>query len=62
MLNALNNIRLGIILEDTNKPGKLKAHHTLEVMDKEQRRIMEALNLTDFHHEISRINGLGVYK
>jgi transposase len=62
MLNTLNNIRLGTILEDTNKPGKLKAHYKLEEMDKEQQRIMEALDLTDFHYEIPKINGLGVYR
>ena len=62
MLNTLNNIRLATILEDTNKPGKLKAHYKLEEMEEDEKQIMEALNLTDFHLKKQKIDGIGVYK
>jgi transposase len=62
MINTLNNIRLATIIEDTNKPGKLKAYYKLEEMEEHEKEIMEALNLTDFHRKKQKIDGIGVYK
>lgn len=61
MLNTLNNIRLATILENTQKPGKIKAQYKLEEMEEHEKQIIEALNLTDFHTMKQKIDGIGVY-
>ena len=61
MINTLNNIRLATIIEDSNKPGKLKAYYKLEEMEEHEKQIMEALKLTDFHLKKQKIDGIGVY-
>jgi len=61
MINTLNNIRLATIIEDTNKPGKLKAYYKLEEIEEHEKQIMEALNLTNFHLKKQKIDGIGVY-
>lgn len=61
LLKLLNGIRLGTILEDTKKTGKMKASYKLEEMTKEEQKIVAALGITDLHTDRPRINGVGVY-
>jgi transposase len=61
LLDMLNNIRLATLLEDTKKRGRIKASYKLEEMASEEKQIMEALNIIDFHEHRSKLNGVGVY-
>jgi transposase len=61
LLDILNNIRLGIVLEDFGKKGNVKAIHKLEDMSKNEKELMETLELTDFHLKRPKFNGVGVY-
>ena len=61
LLNTLNNIRLATILEESKKPGAVKAIYKLEEMTDEEKKLMQALQIKDMHNSRPRINGVGVY-
>ena len=62
LLDTLNNIRLGTMLEESKKTGKPKAIYKLENMSIEDIKIMEALGIEDVHNEKPKIKNVGVYK
>ena len=62
LLDTLNNIRLGTMLEVSEKKGKPKATYMLEEMTESERSIMEALGIQNSHNERPKIKDLGVYK
>jgi len=61
LLDDLNNIRLACVLEDTEKKGPLKAAYKLEEMDKQEKQIVEALEIEDLHNNRPKFKGLSVY-
>ena len=61
LLDMLNNIRLGTILEESKTRGRVKATYKLEEMSDEENIIMEALALKDFHNSRPKLKGVGVY-
>lgn len=61
LLDILNNVRLGTLLEDTKTRGRIKASYKLEEMRSDERQIMEALNITDFHERRPSLNGFSAY-
>jgi len=62
LLDMLNDIRLGTMLEESKKPGKPKATYMLEQMTKEEKKIMTALGIENVHNERPKIKDVGVYK
>ena len=62
LLDDLGNIRLAAVLEDSSKPGPLKADYRLEEQTPQEKNLMQALNIEDFHNRRPRFNGVGVYK
>jgi len=61
LLDMLNNIRLGTILEESKTRGRVKATYKLEEMSAEEDKIMEALAIKDFHNTRPEFKGVGVY-
>ena len=61
LLDTLNNIRLATMLEESKKPGRIKAIYKLEEMTDEEYNIMKALNIIDYHKSKPTINGIGIY-
>ena len=61
LLDTLNNIRLATMLEESKKPGRIKAIYKLEEMTDEEYNIMKALNIIDYHKSKPIINGVGIY-
>ena len=61
LLDMLNNIRLGNILEESKTRGRVKATYKLEEMSDEEDAIMEALAIKDFHNNRPKFKGVGVY-
>jgi transposase len=61
LLDMLNNIRLGTILEESKTRGRVKATYKLEEMSDEEDAIMEALEIKDFHNNRPKFKGVGVY-
>jgi hypothetical protein len=61
LFDTLNNIRLSTVLEDSKKPGAVKAIYKLEEMSSMENALMEALNIEDLHNNRPKINGVGVY-
>jgi transposase len=61
LLNTLNNIRLGTMLEESKTTGKPKATYMLEEMTEEERKILNALGIENAHSERIKIKGVGVY-
>lgn len=62
LLDLLNNIRLGTMLEESKKTGKPKATYKLEEMNEVEKRIMIALGIENAHNEQPIIKNVGVYK
>jgi transposase len=61
LLDKLNNVRLATLLEDKKTCGCVKATYKLEEMAGDEKILMDALNLMDFHKQRSKISGVGVY-
>ena len=61
LLDTLNNVRLATLLEDTKTRGRIKASYKLEEMTNEEKQIVEALSIIDFHERRPKLNGVGVY-
>ena len=62
LLDMLNNVRLGTMLEVSKKTGKPKATYVLEEMTEAERSIMKALDIENAHNEQPKIKHVGVYK
>jgi len=62
LLDLLNNIRLGTMLEESKKTGKPKATYKLEEMNEVEKIIMIALSIENAHNEQPKIKNVGVYK
>lgn len=62
LLDMLNNIRLGTILEESKKTGKPKATYKLEEMTEHEKKIMQVLGIENDHNERPKIRNVGVYK
>ena len=62
LLDMLNNIRLGAMLEESKKTGKPKAAYKLEEMTQDEKRIIKALGVENAHNEQPKIKNVGVYK
>lgn len=62
LLDLLNNIRLGTMLEESKKTGKPKATYKLEEMNEVEEKIMIALAIENAHNEQPKIKNVGVYK
>jgi transposase len=62
LLDLLNNVRLGTMLEDSKKSGKPKATYMLEELNDVEKRIMIALNVENVHNEPPKIKNVGIYK
>ena len=62
LLDILNNIRLGVMLEESKKTGKPKAIYKLEGMTKDEKWIIKALGVENDHNERPKIRNVGVYK
>ena len=61
LLDTLNNIRLGTMLEDSKTPGAVKAIYKLEEMSDDESALMEALKIKDLHNKRLKISGVGIY-
>lgn len=61
LLNTLNNIRLGTMLEESKTTGKPKATYMLEEMTEHERKILNALGIENAHSERPKIKDVGVY-
>lgn len=62
LLDTLNNIRLSVLLDKPNKKGKLIPTYKLEEMSKEEKILMEALELEEIHIKRPKFKGVGIYK
>jgi len=61
LLDTLGNIRLGVMLEQSKKPGPTKANYQLEELLQEEHQLMQALEIEEFHLNRPTLNGVGVY-
>jgi len=62
LLDMLNNVRLGTMLEESKKTGKPKATYMLEEMTEAEKNIMAALGVENAHNEQTKIKHVSVYK
>ena len=62
LLETLNNVRLGALLEKTKSRGRVKATYVIEKMSEEEKKLLEALEITDLHENHLKFNGVGVYR
>lgn len=61
LLDRLNEIRLATIITAGGKKGKAKVTRKLEEMSSEQIKLASALELTDLHKKMMKIEGVSVY-
>jgi len=62
LLNILNNIRLATLLEESKTRGRVKAIYKLEENTEDEKSVLQALEIENFHNERSRLKGVGVYR
>ncbi len=62
LLDILCNIRLATLLEESNTRGRVKAVYKLEEMSKEEKSILQALEVENLHNNRPKLKGVGVYK
>jgi transposase len=62
LLDILCNIRLATLLEESKTRGKVKAVYKLEEMSKEEKSILQALDVENLHSNRPKLKGVGVYK
>ena len=61
LLDMLNNIRLGTMLEESHTRGRVKAIYKLEEMSDDENLLLEALEVKDLHNDRPKLKGVGVY-
>jgi transposase len=61
LFDTLNNIRLATLLEQSEKPGKVKTVQKLEEMTHEEQALIAALGIADVHLHRPQIDGVSVY-
>jgi transposase len=62
LLNLLNNIRLATLLEESKTRGQVKAIHKLEEISREEKPLLQALEIENLHIDRPKLKGVGVYK
>lgn len=62
LLDMLNNVRLGTMVEESKKTGKPKATYMLEEMTEAEKNIITALGVENAHNEQPKIKQVSVYK
>jgi transposase len=62
LLDILCNIRLATLLEESTTRGRVKAVYKLEEMSKEEKSILQALEVENLHNNRPKLKGVGVYK
>jgi len=60
-LDYLNNIRLGVMLESTEKSGRIKAIYKLEETSEDENLLIKEFDISKYHIERKKIDGVGVY-
>ncbi len=61
LLETLNQIRLGTLIEASKTTGKAKAIYKIEEMDKDEQSLIQALEVEDIHLQRPKLQGVGVY-
>jgi len=61
LLDTLNNIRLGTILQQRSGKGRPQATYQLEDMSKDEEKLLNALGVQDLHSNRPKLNGVGLY-
>jgi transposase len=61
LLDTLNNVRLGTLLEESKTRGKVKAIYKLEEMSDIENQIIDALDVKTLHNKRPKFKGVGVY-
>jgi transposase len=61
LLDILNNIRLATMLEESTTPGPVKTTYKLELLDKQQQELLQALGIQNFHDKRAIFDGDSVY-
>lgn len=61
LFDILNNIRLVTMLEEATTPGPVKTTYKLELLDKQQQEMVQALGIQNFHEKRTDFNGHSVY-
>ncbi|MCB9035310.1 MAG: IS1634 family transposase [Lewinellaceae bacterium] len=61
LLNKLKNVRLGTVLTNNNKGGKIKVEHKIEEMSSEEQVLFNALGLQKNLHAGVKIKGVSIY-
>ncbi len=61
LLDALSNIRLSTILEESKKRGQVKTIYKLEEMSDEEKQITECLEIQNLHLNKIKFKGFSVY-
>ena len=54
LFNTLKNIKLGSVLEKNEKNGRLRADYKLEMMDVDEQKLFDCMELMDFHTNTNR--------
>jgi len=54
LFNTLKNIKLGSVLEKNEKNGRLRADYKLEIMDVDEQKLFDCMELMDFHTNTNR--------
>jgi transposase len=60
-LDCLNNIRLGVMLEATEKRGRVKATYKLEEIAEDEGLLVKEFAIDKYHTEKRKLSGVGVY-
>lgn len=61
LLDCLKRIRLAALIEESDTPGRIKTNYKIEEMEEEEKNMMAALEITDYHVSRPDINELSVY-
>ena len=61
MLDKLTNIRLGALIEKTEKRGANKVNYMLEEMNDPEKLLAESIKIVNLHEKPIKINGFGIY-
>ncbi|MBU2495654.1 MAG: IS1634 family transposase [Candidatus Omnitrophota bacterium] len=62
LLDTLNNVRLGTLLEKTKSRGRVKTTYVIEETSDQEDQLLEALEIKDLHKNRPKFNGVGVYR
>jgi transposase len=60
-LDYLNNIKLAVMLENSDKSGRMKAVYKLEKASEEEEKLIKAFDIANYQLENSKLSGVSVY-